>query len=49
MDDGTETSLTLDDNVGNTHLAAEGREEDDELDGVDVVGNQDKGGLLVLD
>jgi hypothetical protein len=49
VNDGTETGLALDDNVGDTHLAAEGREEDNELDGVDVVGDQDEGGLLVLD
>lgn len=48
-DDGTETSLALDDGVRDTHLAAEGREEDDELDGVDVVSDDDQVGLLVLD
>ena len=49
MDDRTETGLALDDNVGDTHLAAESGEEDNELDGVDVVGDQDERGLLVLD
>lgn len=49
VNDGTETGLALDDNVGDTHLAAEGGEEDNELDGVDVVGDQDERGLLVLD
>jgi hypothetical protein len=49
VDNGTETGLALDDNVGDTHLAAEGGEEDNKLDGVDVVGDQDEGGLLVLD
>lgn len=49
VDDGTETGLALDDNVGDTHLAAEGGEEDNELDGVDIVGDQDERGLLVLD
>jgi hypothetical protein len=47
--DGTETGLTLDDGVGDTHLLAESGEEDDELDGVDVVGDDDEVGLLVLD
>jgi hypothetical protein len=49
VNNGTETGLALDDNVGDTHLAAEGGEEDNELDGVDVVGDQDERGLLVLD
>lgn len=49
MDNGTETGLALNDNVGDTHLAAKGREEDNKLDGVDVVGDQDERGLLVLD
>lgn len=49
MDDRTETGLALDDNIGDTHLAAEGGEEDNQLNGVDVVGDQDEGGLLVLD
>lgn len=49
MNDRSETGLALDDNVGDTHLAAEGGEVDDELDGVDIVGDEDKGGLLVLD
>lgn len=48
VDDGAETGLALDDGVGDTHLLAEGGEENDELDGVDVVGDQDEGGLLVL-
>jgi hypothetical protein len=49
VDDRTETGLALDNDVGDTHLAAEGGEEDDELDGVDVVGDQDERRLLVLD
>jgi len=49
VDDSAQTSLALDNSEGNTHLAAEGRQEDDELDGVDIVGDQDQGGLLVLD
>ena len=49
MDDRAETGLTLDDGVGDTHLAAEGREKDDELDGVDVVSDDDERGLLSFD
>jgi len=49
VDDGTETGLALDDGVRDTHLLAERRKEDNELDGVDVVGDEDKRSLLVLD
>lgn len=48
VNDSAESSLALDDGVGNTHLAAEGGEEDDELDGVDIVGDEDERRLLVL-
>ena len=48
MDDRAETGLTLDDGVGDTHLAAEGGEEDDKLDGVNIVGDEDESGLLGL-
>lgn len=48
VNDRAETGLALDNGVGDTHLLAERGEEDDELDGVDVVGDQDEGGLLVL-
>ena len=48
MDDGTETSLALDDGVGDTHLAAERRKEDNEFNGVDIIGDEDKRSLLVL-
>lgn len=47
--DETETCLPLDDNVGDAHLSAEGGQEDDELDGVNVVGDDDELGLLGLD
>ena len=47
--DETETGLALDDHVGDTHLSAESGEEDDELNGVDIVGNDDELGLLGLD
>ena len=49
MDNCPQTSLALDDDVGDTHLAAESREEDNEFDGVDVVGDDDEGSLLGLD
>ena len=48
MNHSAETGLALDDGVRHTHLAAESGEEDDELDRVDIVGDQDKRGLLVL-
>ena len=48
VDDGTETGLALNDDVGDTHLAAEGREEDDELNGVDIVSDDDERRLLGL-
>lgn len=48
MNDSAEPGLALDDGVGNAHLAAEGGEEDDELDGVDIVGDEDERRLLVL-
>ena len=48
MNDRTETGLALDDGVGDTHLAAEGGKEDNELDGVNIVGDEDESGLLGL-
>lgn len=48
MDDCSETSLALDDGVGNTHLAAESGEEHNQLNRVDIVSDKDKRGLLVL-
>lgn len=48
MDDSSQAGLALHDGEGDTHLAAESRQEDDELNGVDIVGDQDQGGLLVL-
>jgi hypothetical protein len=41
--------FTLHDDVGDAHLAAQGGEEDDELDGVDVVRNDDECGFLGFD
>ena len=49
MDDRPEARLTLDDNVRDAHLAAESGEEDDALDGVDVVRDDDEVRLLRLD
>lgn len=48
VDKGTDGSLGLDNDVGDTHLAAESGEEDDQLDGVNVGGNDDEGSLLGL-
>ena len=44
--DRAESCFTLNDDVGYSHLATEGRDEYHELDGVNVVGEDDKGGLL---
>ena len=49
VDNSAESGLTLDDDVGYTHLPAEGREIDDQLDWVYIVGNDYQGGLLGLD
>jgi len=49
VDDSSETSLALDDGVWHTHLAAESGKEDNELNWVDIVGNENEAGLLVLD
>jgi len=48
VDDGTETGLALDNGVGDTHLAAESGQEDNQLNGVNIVGDEDEGSLLVL-
>lgn len=49
VDDRAETSLALDNGVWDTHLAAESWKEDNELNWVDIVWNEDEGGLLILD
>lgn len=46
VDDCAETGLALNNNVGDTHLAAQGGQEDDELNGVNVVRNDDQRRLL---
>lgn len=48
MDDRTETGLALDDGVRDTHLAAESGQENNQLNGVNVVGDENEGSLLVL-
>lgn len=48
VDHCAETRLALHDGVRNTHLAAESGQEDDQLNGVDIVGDEDQGSLLVL-
>jgi len=48
VNNSSETSLALNNTVRNTHLTAESRKKDDELNGVDIVGNQDERSLLVL-
>ena len=49
VDYSTETGLALDDDIGDTHLAAESRDEDDEFDGIDIMGDEDESDLLGLD
>lgn len=48
VDQVTETALTLNNAVRNAHLSAEGREPDDELNRVNIMGNDDQFGLLLL-
>jgi len=46
----TELGLSaLDDAESNTSLSTEGREEEDEFDGIDIVSDEDEFGLLLLD
>ena len=49
MNDRAKTSLALHDDVWNTHLAAKSGKEDNELDGVDIVGDDNERRLLGLD
>jgi hypothetical protein len=49
VNDRAESGLALYNGVGNTHLTAEGGKEDNQLNGVNIVGDQDQGCLLVLD
>merc|ERR1712241_926586 len=47
--DTSKPSLVLDDAVGDSHLAAQGGQEQNELNGVDVVGDDDELSFLLLD
>ena len=49
MHDGSEACFTLHDDVGDAHLAAEGGEEDDKFNGVDVVRDDDQRGFFGFD
>ena len=49
MHNSSEMICTLHNDVGNAHLAAQGREEDDELDGVDVMRDDNEGSFLGFD
>lgn len=46
VDDCSESGLTLDDAVGDSHLAAEGWEPQNQFNRVNIIGNDDKLGLL---
>lgn len=48
VDDSSESGLALHNGVWNTHLAAKGWEEDNQLNWVNVVGNENERSLLVL-
>ena len=49
VDESTESGLTLDDGVGDTHLVAEGGEPHHQLEGIHIIGNEHQLGLLLLD
>lgn len=49
VDERAEAGLALDDAVWDAHLAAEGGQPHDNLHGVDIVGDDDQLGLLLLD
>jgi len=48
VDDRAESRLALDDSIRDTHLSAESRDEDHQLNWVNIVGDEDQGSLLVL-
>ncbi len=48
VDNSSQTALALDNGVRDSHLAAEGREPDNDFNGVNVVGNEDELSLLGL-
>jgi len=47
-DQTTETGLVLDDAIRDSHLAAQGRQENDQLDGVNVMGDDDELSFFLL-
>lgn len=49
VDELSESSLSLDEAERDTHLSAQGGEVHDQLEGLDVVGDHDKVGFLLLD
>ena len=49
MDDCAKTSLALDDGIRHAHFSAERRQEDDKLDGVNIIRDEHEGRLLGLD
>ena len=49
MNDSAETSFAFYNDIRNTHLATEGGKEDDELDGVNIMSDDDESSLLGLD
>lgn len=49
VDQGTEGSLALDDAIRNAHLAAQGGQPHDQFDRIDVMRDDDQGGLLGFD
>ena len=42
VNNGAETGFAFDNDVGNTHLSAEGRKVDDQFNRVDIVGNDNQ-------
>jgi len=48
VDNCAESGLALDDGVGDTHLAAKSWQENDQLNGVNIVGDEYQSSLLVL-
>ena len=49
VNDSAETSFAFYNDIRNTHLATEGGQEDDELDGVNIMSDDNKSSLLGLD
>lgn len=48
VNNGTKSSLALDDGVRDTHLAAQSGQENNQLNWVNIVGDENQGSLLVL-